>query len=74
MAREAPVNGAERRKAMPSQAPKQAREAWQMELLLNANRITMLDAKTRSIVVDLLAQLLLEAAARSQRGEADNEA
>jgi hypothetical protein len=74
MTREAPSNGGARRKSMPKRAPREATEAWQLELLLNADRITQLDARSRMIVVSLLARMLLEAAQNPEKEVADDEA
>lgn len=59
---------------MPKRAPREATEAWQLELLLNADRITQLDARSRMIVVSLLARMLLEAAQNPEKEVADDEA
>ena len=73
MTREAPSSGGARRKSMPKRAPREATEGWQLELLLNADRIRQLDARNRTIVVRLLARLLLEAAQNAEK-EVDDEA
>jgi hypothetical protein len=67
MARKAPVNGAERRATMGTRAPRNTKEQWQLELLLNAERINRLDARSRAAVVNLLACMLLEAARADER-------
>ena len=58
---------------MPKRARREATEGWQLELLLNADRIRQLDARNRTIVVRLLARLLLEAAQNAEK-EVDDEA
>jgi hypothetical protein len=74
MTREPPSNGEARRKSMPKQVPREATEGWQLELLLNADRITKLDARNRAVVVSLLARLLLEAAQKTGKTAVDDEA
>ena len=59
---------------MPKRAPKEATEGWQLNLSLNADRVTKLDARNRAVVVNLLARLLLEAAQGTGKGAADDEA
>lgn len=59
---------------MPKRAPSKTTEGWQLELLLNADRITKLDPRNRTVVVSLLARLLLEAAQKSKKVAADDEA
>lgn len=59
---------------MPKRAPREATKGWQLDLLLNADRITKLDARNRAVVVNLLARLLLEAAQATGKGAADDEA
>ena len=59
---------------MPKQAPREATEGWQLELLLNADRITKLDARNRTVVMSLLARLLLEAAQKGRKVAVDDEA
>lgn len=59
---------------MPKRAREDATEGWQLKLLLNADRITKLDARTRTVVVGLLARLLLEAAQSAEKGVAGDEA
>jgi hypothetical protein len=59
---------------MRKRAPSEATEGWQLELLLNADRITKLDARNRTVVVSLLARLLLEAAQKSEQVAVDDEA
>ena len=59
---------------MPTRIPREAIDGWQLELLLNAERITRLDAKARTVVVNLLARLLLEAAQNAKKTVADDEA
>ena len=71
MAREPPPSGENRRKPMPTRTPK---KALQLELLLNSSRITKLDARSRAVVVRLLARLLLEAAQRNERAAANDKA
>jgi hypothetical protein len=56
---------------MPARAPKEPKGALQLDLLLNANRITRLDSSSRSVVVKLLARLLLEAV--QNEGAAEND-
>jgi len=71
MTREPPPSGENRRKPMPTRAP---RKALQLELLLNSSQITKLDARSRAVVVKLLARLLLDAARRNERAAADDKA
>lgn len=73
MTRQAPSNGQARRKSMTKRA-REATEGWQLNLLLNATRITELDARNRAVVVNLLARLLLEAAQKTRKAGADDEA
>jgi hypothetical protein len=73
MTREPPSNGQARRKSMPKRA-REATEGWQLNLLLNAARITKLDVRNRAVVVNLLARLLLEAAQETGKAAADDEA
>jgi hypothetical protein len=47
--------------------PRNTKEQWQLELLLNAERINRLDARSRAAVVNLLACMLLEAARADER-------
>jgi hypothetical protein len=74
MNREPPSNGEARRKSMPKRTPRETTGGWQLDLLLNAGRVTRLDAKSRAIVVSLLARLLLEAAQKSEKAVVDDEA
>ena len=74
MTREPPSNGEARRKSMSKRAATEATEGWQLALLLNADRITKLDARNRAVVVSLLARLLLEAAQKTRKAAADDEA
>jgi hypothetical protein len=74
MTRQPPSNGEARRKSMPKRGPSEATEGWQLELLLNADRITKLDARNRMVVVSLLARLLLEAAQKGRKAAVDDEA
>lgn len=71
MTREPPPSGENRRKPMPTRTPM---KALQLELLLNSSRITKLDARSRVVVVRLLARLLLDAAQRNKRGAANDKA
>jgi len=71
MIREPPLSGENRRKPMPTRTP---RKALQLELLLNSNRITKLDARSRVVVVRLLARLLLDAVQRKEKAVADDKA
>lgn len=59
---------------MPKRTPREAAEGWQLELLLNADRVTKLDARNRKVVVSLLARLLLEAAQKTGKVVVDDEA
>ncbi len=59
---------------MPKRAPSEATEGWQLELLLNADQITKLDARNRTVVMSLLARLLLEAAQKGRKVAVDDEA
>ncbi len=59
---------------MPKRTPREATEGWQLELLLNADRVTKLDARNRTVVVSLLARLLLEAAQKTGKVVVDDEA
>jgi len=59
---------------MPKRAPIEATEGWQLELLLNADRITKLDARNRAAVVRLLARLLLEATQKGRKVAVNDEA
>ena len=59
---------------MPKRAPSEATNGWQLELLLNADRITRLDARSRKVAVNLLARLLLEAARNAGKAVTDDEA
>jgi hypothetical protein len=59
---------------MPKRAPSEATEVRQLELLLNADRITRLDARNRTVVVSLLARLLLHAAQNTEGDVTDDEA
>ena len=74
MTRHPPWNGEARRKSMPKRTPSEATEGWQLELLLNADRVTKLDARNRTVVVSLLARLLLEAAQKTGKVVVDDEA
>lgn len=74
MTREPPSNGEARRKSMPERPLKETTGGWQLNLLLNADRITRLDARNRALVVSLLARLLLEAAQRTGKAAVDDEA
>jgi hypothetical protein len=75
MTREPPSNGeARRRKPMPKRTPRETIGDWQLDLLLNADRVTRLDARNRALVVTLVARLLLEAAQRSGKAVVDDEA
>ena len=47
---------------MTTQSEKEARKSRQLELLLNAEQVRSLDARSRAAVVRLLAKLLREAA------------
>jgi hypothetical protein len=57
----------ERSATMRTRAPRDTREQWQLELLLNAERITQLDPRNRAAVVSLVARMLLEAARAGER-------
>ena len=59
---------------MSKRTPREATEGWQLDLLLNADRVARLDARNRALVVRLLARLLLEAAEKSARAVADDKA
>lgn len=74
MTRELPSNGEARRKSMSKRTPREATGGWQLDLLLNADRVTRLDARNRALVVSLLARLLLEAAQKSGKAVVDDEA
>ena len=56
---------------MPTRVPK---KALQLELLLNSSRITKLDARSRVVVVRLLARLLLDAVQRNERAAGNDKA
>lgn len=74
MTRESPLNGEARRKPMPKRTQREPIGGWQLDLLLNADRVTTLDARNRALVVSLLARLLLDAAQESGKAVVDDEA
>lgn len=59
---------------MPRRTPRETTAGWQLDLLLDAGPVTNLDAKSRAIVVSLLAGRLLEAAQKSEKAVVDDEA
>lgn len=74
MTPEPPSNGEARRKSMPKRTPRERTRGWQLDLLLNADRVTRLDVRSRAVVVSLLARLLLEAAQGTGKAASDDEA
>ena len=59
---------------MPKRTPREMTGGWQLDLLLDADRVTRLDARSRAVVVSLLARLLLEAAQGTRKAAIDDEA
>lgn len=59
---------------MPKRTPRETIVGWQLDLLLSADRVTRLDARSRALVVSLLARLLLEAAQKNGKAVVDDEA
>lgn len=74
MTREPPLNGDRRRRPVSKKSPIQTGEALQLTLLIDAERVTTLDPKSRFVVVNLLARLLREAVGKDARVAADDEA
>lgn len=59
---------------MSKRAQDQTGTPWQLPLLMNAERIANLDAKSRAAVVNLLGRLLRDAAQTHGREATDDEA